>query len=70
MTRAAIRAIGAPTTLATNGTVRLARGFTSRMNTSPSLTAICTFMSPRTSSASARATACRSISRTTSAGSV
>ena len=53
MTLAAIFATGLPIALATNGTVRLARGLTSRMNTSPSLIAICTFISPRTSSARA-----------------
>jgi hypothetical protein len=56
--------------LLTKGTVRLARGFTSRTNTSPSFTANCTFMSPRTSSASARIFVCRSISSTTRRGSV
>ena len=48
MTRAAILATGLPIALATNGTVRLARGLTSRMNTSPSLIAIWTFIRPRT----------------------
>jgi hypothetical protein len=39
------------------------------MNTSPSLIATCTFMSPRTSSALASISAWRSISRTVAAGS-
>ena len=45
--------------LLTNGTVRLARGFTSSTYVRPSCTAYCTLISPRTSSASANARVCR-----------
>ena len=48
-------ATGTPVALATNGTVRLARGLASSTYTAPSLTANCTLMRPTTSSASAMA---------------
>ena len=55
ITRAAIAAIGLRTVLATKGTVRLARGFTSIRYISLSLTANCTFIRPITFSDSAKA---------------
>ena len=51
MTRAPIFATGTPVALATNGTVREARGFTSSTKTSSSLMAYCTFIRPTTPSA-------------------
>ena len=62
MIRAAIFAIGTPVALATNGTVRDARGLTSRTKITPSCTANWTFINPTTPSARANATVCRSIS--------
>ena len=58
--RAAIFASGTPVALETNGTVREARGFTSRMKMPrPSLcTANCTFIRPSTPSSRASARAC------------
>ena len=53
ITRLATIAKGTPVALATNGTVRLARGFASMTYTLLSATANCTLMSPRTSSAAA-----------------
>jgi hypothetical protein len=54
ITRAATFTSGTPVALATNGTVRLARGLASITNTWPSRTAYCTLSSPWTSRASAR----------------
>ena len=54
MTLAAIFASGTPIALLTKGTVREARGLTSRTKTSSSLTAYCTFIRPTTLSAVAR----------------
>ena len=54
MTRAATFTSGTPVALATNGTVRLARGLASITKTWPCLTAYWTLMRPRTSRASAR----------------
>ena len=51
MTRAAMEATGWPITLATKGTVRLARGLTSSTYTSLPLMAYCTFIRPTTLSA-------------------
>ena len=69
MQRAAIFASGTPIALLTNGTVRLARGFTSRTNTRFALTANCTFMRPTTPSSRASATVYRRISAWASASS-
>ena len=55
MTRAPIFAIATPVALATNGTVRDARGFTSSTYITSSLIAYCTFISPTTPSAFAMA---------------
>ena len=55
MIQAASLASGTPRALATNGTVRLARGFASITKTWPAFTAYWTFTRPRTSSASAMA---------------
>ena len=46
ISRAATFASGTPVALLTNGTVRLARGFASMTNTSPSFTAYCTLSRP------------------------
>jgi hypothetical protein len=54
ITRTATLASGTPVALPTKGTVRDARGLTSRQYTVPSLTANWALMSPRTPSASAR----------------
>src|ERR1022692_3090062 len=70
MRRAAMLARGRPVALATNGTVRLARGFASRTNTLPSFTAYCTLSRPTTPSAAAIARVWRSIVSTTSTRSV
>ena len=70
MMRAAILAIGLPMVLATNGTVREARGFTSRMKMVPSWMANWTFIRPPTLSALASAVVWRSSSATVSALSV
>ena len=51
MTRLAIFASGTPVALATNGTVRLARGLASMTKTWSSFTANCTLIRPLTSSA-------------------
>ena len=67
MQRAPILASGTPIALLTNGTVRLARGFTSRTKTHFALTANWTFMRPTTQSSRASATVCRRISSCTSA---
>ena len=69
ITCVARRGRGTPVALETNGAVREARGFTSRMNTIPSLTANWMFIRPTTRSSLARATVWRSISATVSAGS-
>ena len=61
-------ATGTPVALATNGTVRLARGLASRTYTDPSFTAYCTLMGPTTSSASAMARVCASRVSSTSSG--
>ena len=53
ITRLATLASGTPVALATNGTVRLARGLASITKTWPLFTAYCTLMSPMTSRASA-----------------
>ena len=53
ITRVATFASGTPVAFATNGTVRLARGFASSTKTWPAFTAYCTLISPRTSSAAA-----------------
>jgi hypothetical protein len=53
ITREATLARGTPVALATNGTVREARGLASMTNTWLALTANCTLMSPFTSRASA-----------------
>ena len=66
ITRAATLATGTRIVLATKGTVRLARGFTSITYTRPSLTANCTFISPRTPRARASASVWRVSSATTS----
>src|SRR3989304_1060892 len=62
MTFIAHLASGTPKVLLTNGTVREARGLTSKMYTSSPFTANWTFMRPTTPSAFARAIVCRSIS--------
>ena len=69
--RAATLASGTPVTLETNGTVREARGFTSRMKMPrPSRgTANWTFIRPRTPSSRASARACVLIASTVSAAS-
>ena len=69
--RAATLASGTPVTFETNGTVREARGLTSRMKMPrPSRgTANCTFIRPRTSSSRASARAWVLIASTVSAGS-
>ena len=69
MMRAAILAIGAPMVLATNGTVREARGLTSSTKIVPSLMAYCTFIRPPTLSALASAAVWRSSSSTISSDS-
>ncbi len=51
MTLLAILASGTPVALATNGTVRLARGLASITYTVVPMTAYCTLIRPRTSSA-------------------
>src|SRR3954471_24930934 len=61
ITRAASDASGTPIALETNGIVRLARGFTSRMYTTPSLMAYCTLIKPTTPSALASAIVCKRI---------
>ena len=61
MSRAAILARGTPVALLTNGTVRLARGFASMIQTRSSRTAYCTLSRPTTSSAPASAAVCASI---------
>jgi hypothetical protein len=63
MTFAASFARGTPIALLTNGTVREARGLTSRMKISPFWTANWTFIRPTTPSSFASALACRMISR-------
>ncbi len=55
ITRAATFTSGTPVALATNGTVRLARGLASITKTWLAFTAYCTLMSPTTWSASAMA---------------
>ena len=70
MTRAPILATGTPVALATNGTVRDARGFTSSTKTAPSLIAYCTFISPTTPSALAKASVSALISVTVAGESV
>ena len=55
ITRVATLANGTPVALATNGTVRLARGLASMTYTLVPATAYCTLISPRTSSAVAMA---------------
>ena len=62
MHRAAAPASDQPTAFETNGTVRDARGFTSIIQTSQSLTASCMFISPTTCSFSANVRAMRSTS--------
>src|SRR3984893_1722154 len=52
--RAATFAIGTPVALLTNGTVRDARGFTSKTYTVSRWMAYCTFIKPTTFKASAR----------------
>ena len=70
ITRVATLANGTPVALATNGTVRLARGFASMTYTLVPATANCTLINPRTSSAVAIAVVYDSITSTTQAGSV
>ena len=53
ITRVATLASGTPVALATNGTVRLARGLASMTYTVVPVTAYCTLISPRTSRRSA-----------------
>ena len=67
ITRAATLARGTPVALATNGTVRLARGLASMTNTWPCFTAYCTLSGPRTSRASAMARVWDSMTSITSA---
>ena len=69
ITRLATLTSGTPVALATNGTVRLARGFASITYTSPSRTAYWTLIRPRTSSASAMARVWASIVAIVSAAS-
>src|SRR5688500_15746275 len=61
ITRAAADANGTPVAFEMNGTVRLARGFTSITYTTRSLIAYCTLMSPTTPNASAKATVWRRV---------
>ena len=70
ITRVATLANGTPVAFATNGTVRLARGFASMTYTLVPATANCTLIKPRTSSAAAIAVVYDSITSTTQAGSV
>mmetsp|Transcript_8776 Transcript_8776/g.35859 ORF Transcript_8776/g.35859 Transcript_8776/m.35859 type:complete len:346 (-) Transcript_8776:2287-3324(-) len=74
MTSEAYVASGLPMAFDTKGTVRLARGFASKMYTSlppgPHLTAYWQFMSPTTPSSRASATVCLRIRSSASAGTV
>ena len=70
ITRVATLASGTPVALATNGTVRLARGLASITYTVVPVTAYCTLIRPRTSRRSAIAAVYASITSTTHDGSV
>src|SRR5690606_1328032 len=70
MTRVAIRARDTPSALLTKGTVREARGFTSKTYSSSPVQANCTFIRPTTFKALASSVTWRTTSSATSAGSL